>query len=173
MRFYRGFEGFVWSAFSLFQTQIIKDAEFDFGAYVIECSDITREQRKQVFEPKTTTLRLSCTATDTTIAVYDTAAFLAVEHGTSWSDGPSGTYGYIKVQDEVIRWSGKTPDSFTGCTRGALNTRPKSHAVDATTAAESVSAIRVFMAALLLWSVAPDYQRTDESQPIFAAWMKE
>lgn len=136
VRFYRGFEGFVWSAFSLFQTQIIKDAEFDFGAYVIECSDITREQRKQVFEPKTTTLRLSCTATDTTIAVYDTAAFLAVEHGTSWSDGPSGTYGYIKVQDEVIRWSGKTPDSFTGCTRGALNTRPKSHAVDATTAAD-------------------------------------
>lgn len=136
VRLYRGFEGLSFSEFSLFQTQIISDAEFDFGSYSIKCSDITREQRKQVFDPKGTTLRLSCTADDTTIAVYDTSAFLAVEHGTSWSDGPSGTYGYIKVQDEVIRWSGKTPDSFTGCTRGALNTRPKAHAVDAATAAD-------------------------------------
>lgn len=136
VRLYRGFEGFAYSEFSLFQTQIVRDVEFDFGVYRVECSDITREQRKQIFEPKTTTLRLSCTADDTTISVYDTSSFPAVEHGTSWSDGPSGTFGYIKVQDEVIRWSGKTPDSFTGCTRGALNTRPKAHAIDAATAAD-------------------------------------
>lgn len=136
VRLYRGFEGFTWSEFSLFQTQIIRDAEYDLGGYSIECSDITREQRKDVFDPKATTLRLSCTDTDTTIAVYDTAAFLAVEHGVSWSDAPSITCGYIKIQDEIIRWTGKTPDSFTGCTRGALNTRAKPHAVDAATAAD-------------------------------------
>lgn len=138
VRLYRGFEGFTWSEFSLFQTQVIYDAEFDFGTYKIECADITREQRKEIFEPKATTLRLSCTDTDTTIAVYDTSAFLGVEHGAAWSDGPSGTYVYFKVQDEIIRApvADKTPDSFTNCTRGALNTRAKAHAVDAATAAD-------------------------------------
>ncbi len=136
VRLYRGFEGFTFSEFALFQTQIVRDVEYDFGSYNIDCSDITREQRKDIFEPKTTTLRLSCSDTDTTISVYDTAAFLAVEHGTSWSDGPSQTCGYIKIQDEIIRWTGKGPDTFTGCTRGALNTRPKAHAVDATTVAD-------------------------------------
>jgi hypothetical protein len=52
VRLYRGFEGFAWSEFSLFQTQIIKDAEFDFGTYKVKCSDITREQRKTIFDPK-------------------------------------------------------------------------------------------------------------------------
>lgn len=138
VRLYRGFEGFTWSEFSLFQTQVVYDAEYDLGAYKIECADITREQRKEIFEPKATTLRLSCTDTDTTISVYDTSAFLGVEHGAAWSDGPSGTYVYFKIQDEIIRapFSGKTPDSFTGCTRGALNTRAKAHAVDAATAAD-------------------------------------
>ena len=136
VRLYRGFEGFTWAEFSLFQTQTVYDAEYDFGSYRIECADITREQRKEIFDAKTTTLRLSCTDTDTTIAVYDTSAFLAVEHGAAWSDGPSSTCGYIKVQDEIIRWTGKTPDSFTGCVRGALNTRAKPHAVDAATASD-------------------------------------
>lgn len=136
VRLYRGYEGFAFSEFALFQTQVVRDVEYDFGAYSVECSDITREQRKDVFEPKATTLRLSCTDIETTISVYDTTAFLAVEHGTSWSDAPSATVGYIKIQDEVIRWTGKTTDSFTGCTRGALNTRAKAHSVDAATASD-------------------------------------
>lgn len=138
VRLYRGFEGFTWSEFSLFQTQKVYDAEFDFGAYRIDCSDITREQRKEIFAPKATTLRLTCGDTDTNINVYDTSAFLGVEHGANWSDGPSETYVYFKIQDEIIRaptW-GMTPDSFTGVTRGALNTRAKAHAVDAATAAD-------------------------------------
>lgn len=138
VRLYRGFEGFAWSEFSLFQTQSIRSAEYDFGAYKIECSDITREQRKEIFAPKVTTLRLSCTDTDTTISVYDTSEFLAVLHGAAWADGPSGEFIYFKIQDEIIRapLSGKTPDSFTNCARGALNTRPKAHAVDEAVAAD-------------------------------------
>ncbi|HRC61634.1 MAG TPA: hypothetical protein PLX85_00235 [Dehalococcoidia bacterium] len=138
VRLYRGFEGFTWSEFSLFQTQVIRDAEFDFGAYSIQCSDITREQRKEIFQPVSTGLRLSCSETDTTIAVYDTAKFLGVEHGASYSDAPGQTVVYFKIQDETIRCpvSGIGPDTFTGCQRGALNTRPRAHAVDATTAAD-------------------------------------
>lgn len=136
VRFFVGFEGFDFTSFQLFTTQIVTDASEDHGSYTVQCQDLTREQRVSLFEPKYTTLQASCSATDTTINVYSTTDFQTVVHGTSWSDGPGGTYGYFRIEDEVIRYTGKTPASFTGCTRGVLNTRPVAHAVDAAAAAE-------------------------------------
>jgi hypothetical protein len=116
--------------FGLFQTQIITGASYDAGTYRINCADITREQREDIFEPKTTTLRTALTDSATTVEVYDTTKFQLVSHGTSYSDAPSATVGYIKIEKEVIRYTGKTGDSFTGCTRGALNTKAVAHTFD-------------------------------------------
>lgn len=121
----------VFTEFQLFQTQIITSASYDEGVYSIGCSDITREQRQDIFDPKKTTLRDTVSATDTTIPVYTTVGFQPVYHGTSYSDGPSAVVGYIVVEDEWIRYTGTTADSFTGCTRGVLNTRAVAHTVDA------------------------------------------
>lgn len=49
---------------------------------------------------------------------------------------PSGTYdfpeqGRIRVDDEEITYTGKTPTTFTGCTRGARGTRAATHLDDA------------------------------------------
>lgn len=52
---------------------------------------------------------------DTTIYVDDTSNF------------PNS--GYIQIGTEVIRYTGKTATSFTGCTRGYNNTIPQSHNV--------------------------------------------
>jgi hypothetical protein len=136
VRLYCGYEGMDFTAFQRFQTQVVSDVEFDEGVYRIQCRDITREQRKEVFEPKKTTLRDSVSATATTIPVYVTTGFATVFHGPSYSDGPSSTVGYIKIDDEIIRYTGKTADSFTGCTRGVLNTVAVAHEVDAATAAD-------------------------------------
>lgn len=136
VQFWCGFEGFDFTAFSLFQTQVVVDASYEGGVYTVNCADITRVQRQDLFEPKFTTLRDSVSATATTIPVYVTDGFERIVHGTSWSDAPSSTVGYIKLEDEVIRYTGKTADSFTGCTRGVLNTRAAEHAVDAGTVAE-------------------------------------
>lgn len=121
------------SDFQLFQTQIIVDGAYNEGTYEVKCSDITREQRADIFDPKLTTLRDSISATDTTIPVYTTAAFDPVFHGPSYSDAPSSTVGYIKLGDEFIRWTGKTADTFTGCTRAVLNTKAAAQNVDPAT----------------------------------------
>jgi hypothetical protein len=136
VRLYVGYEGMDFTAFQRFQTQVAGDPEFDEGTYRIKCRDITREQRKEICEPKKTTLRASVSATDTTIPVYTTTGFQRVLHGTSYSDAPSSTVGYIKIDKEIIRYTGTTADTFTGCTRGALNTRAVAHEVDAATAAD-------------------------------------
>lgn len=38
--------------------------------------------------------------------------------------------GFIKIGDEIIEYTGKTATTFTGCTRGALNTTGATHADD-------------------------------------------
>jgi hypothetical protein len=136
VRLYVGYEGMDFTAFQRFQTQVVSDVSFDDGTYHVQCRDITREQRKEIFEPKRTTLRDTVSASDTTIPVYDTSAFAMVRHGISYSDAPSATVGYIKIDNEIIRYTGKTADSFTGCTRGVFNTVAVAHEVDSGTDAE-------------------------------------
>lgn len=136
VRLYVGYDGMDFTAFQRFQTQVIADVEYDEGVYRIQCRDITREQRKEIFEPKKTTLRDSVSATATTIPVYVTASFSTVFHGPSYSDAPSATVGYIIIDKEIVRYTGKTADTFTGCTRGVLNTIAVAHEVDAGTTAD-------------------------------------
>lgn len=71
------------------------------------------------------------TVCDAVVNVVDTTKFTAVAHGTSYSDAPSATVGYIKIEDEVCRWIGKTSTTFTLDQRGALNTVVSPHVVDA------------------------------------------
>jgi hypothetical protein len=71
---------------------------------------------------------------DATINVVDTTKFTMVAHGTSYTDAPSATVGYLIIDKEVVRYTGITPTTFTGCTRGALNTVAAAHPIDLTTA---------------------------------------
>jgi hypothetical protein len=156
--FYDGYRGFDFSAFQIFQTQIVQGVSYADGVYKVQCQDITREQRKDVFEPKFTTLRDSVTDAATTIPVYVTTDFETLVHGTSWSDAPSSTVGYIRIENEIIRYTGKTADSFTGCTRGVLNTKAVAHSVDAGTAAERRAKVEEYIylelpAIKLAWAI--------------------
>lgn len=118
--------------FKLFQTQKIIGAAYDAGVYKIGCQDLTREQREDIFEPKTTTLAVALTDSAVVVEVYDTSKFQLIAHGTSYSDSPSTTVGYIKIDKEIIKYTGKTAASFTGCTRGALNTKAVAHEFEST-----------------------------------------
>lgn len=131
VQLWHGYRGFDFSAFQLFQTQIVSNCEYNEGIYSVTCQDITRQQRTNIFEVKETTLAATCTESDTTISVASTAAFLPVTHGLGWSDGPGLTVYYFKIDKEIIRATGKTSTTFTGCTRGAFNTAAAPHTVDA------------------------------------------
>ena len=65
-------------------------------------------------ESTATTLSSAISTSDTTINVSDTSSF---------SDS-----GYIRIDNEIIEYTGKTATSFTGCTRGKFGTTATTHA---------------------------------------------
>lgn len=132
IRVYMGYAGSVWADYSLIQTQIIDSVTYLDGIYTFNCADVQRLERRDIFDLARTTLAASLTSTATTVTVYDTSGNEAVKHSAYWSDAPSQTVYYIQIEDEVIRATGKTATTFTGCTRGALNTRAVEHTIDAT-----------------------------------------
>lgn len=141
VRVYVGFEGLVWSDYTLVQTQLVTEISYLDGAYSFTCSDIQREMRQDVFTLASTFLSSSVLVGDATINVISTAGFEPVAHGTSYSDAPGQSVYYLKIQNEIIRATGKTSISFTGCTRGALNTREEEHAVDLTQSVDRRTAV--------------------------------
>lgn len=127
---YLGYSAADFSQYQLFQTQVVQRVAFERGVYQFSCADITREQRKDIFDPKRTTLTASIDADDTTIEVASTLGFEMVDHGTTWSDAPNTTAGYVRIQDEIIRYEDLSASQFLDCTRGVLNTRAVPHTVD-------------------------------------------
>ncbi|MCO1336777.1 hypothetical protein MO867_20835, partial [Microbulbifer sp. OS29] len=101
------------------------------GAYKVRCRDIQREMRRDIFVPNGTRLSADFPGTATTLEVYDTSSFEPNPHTASYGDAPNQTVYYLKIkyQDgfEVVRATGKTDGSFTGCTRGLLGTYARDH----------------------------------------------
>jgi len=136
VRVYIGYEGLDWADYSLVTTQIIEDVEYNEAAYNFRCSDVQREERKDIFDLATTNLSSTLSIGDTVVNVYDTSSFESVAHSNSYSDAPSQTVYYFKIKDEIIRATGKTATTFTGCTRGVLNTKEALHEIDTSASAE-------------------------------------
>lgn len=130
-RFYAGFRGLDWSTYTLVQTQIIRGTSYKNMEYTWRCSDIQREMRELIFEVKQTSLAATLEPDDTEVQVYNTDGFNQVKQPDSPSgktDAPGQKVGYIILEEdgqkEIIRYTGKTSTTFTGCTRGVLGTRP-------------------------------------------------
>ena len=125
--FYLGHDDLDFTDFITFQTQVIRRVVLRGGVtYVFHCEDIQREARKDILTEVSTTLGADLTAAATTMTVDATSDFTLVAHGTSYTDAPSATVGYLEVKQsdrrEVIRYTGSTATTFTGLTRGVLNT---------------------------------------------------
>ena len=130
LTFYKGFEGMSFNDFELKWTQDVHDVSEDHARYRIICSDLQRAMRTEIFGLKTTILDATLSATAASATVTDTSEFILVEHGTSYSHGPSATWGYFKLDDEIIGYTGKTATTFTGLDRGLFNTLQAEHVVD-------------------------------------------
>lgn len=132
VRVFKGFQGVDWTDYTLIQTQIISNnISYKDGVYTFQCSDIQRVLRKTIFDVKETALSGNLTRTSSTVNVFDTSQFEMVKQPPSSSgitDAPGQTVGYLKIKNddqiEIIRYTGKTATSFTGCIRGVLGTRP-------------------------------------------------
>ncbi len=119
---------FAKSEFDPLFAQRVQTIDVDGSKVTIRTQDLQREARKRVFQTAKVRLASAISATATTIGA-DAAidGFVPVIHGAWYSDAPSSTVGYFRIEDEVVRYTGKVGQDFTGCTRGALGTRAVAH----------------------------------------------
>ncbi len=149
-RLYMGFDGLTFSEYELRWTQIVDSVSFDSGAYAVRCADVNRSVRKDIFDLKTTNLSASIDGSQSLIPVYSVTGFTAVAHGTSYSDAPSSTVGYIKIDKEIIRWTSTTTDAtlglcFVADQRGALNTQAVAHTIAANAAQDRKTKVEEYV----------------------------
>jgi len=133
VQFYLGYESLAFEDFVLVGTQVIEGARYDGGRYQIECLDIQRELRSEIFKLIETTLAASATATDTTLTLTSTAGLQRIAHGSSWTDAPNATVGYIKIKSEIIRYTDISGNQLTGCTRGVFGSTPAAYEINPAT----------------------------------------
>lgn len=107
--------------------------EIDSGPGVIKfnISHPDQKKRQKIFKKAATALNGAINNAVTTLTVDSTTDFL------SRVTGPDGAYDgailfYVRIDDEIIQFTGLTATTFTGCTRGALGTTAASHADNAT-----------------------------------------
>jgi len=116
VRIYAGYKELENSDYMLIQTQLM-DRQLVYSTssneWLITCSDIQRTQRKKIFDLKKTNITASLSSTGITISCISEVDFIAKAQGTSYTDAPSKTVGYIKIEDEVIRWSSSTSQQLT------------------------------------------------------------
>lgn len=110
----------------------IDSVESKAGLVLLNINHPDSKKKGVLFTPADTKLNGSINDSVTTITVDDTTDFYAATY-----IGPSGvqdtTFEYLlRIDDEVIKYTGKTPTTFTGLTRGYLGTTAISHSDDAT-----------------------------------------
>lgn len=97
---------------------------------IFQLSHPDQKKRQDIFVKADTVLDGSITNADTTITVDSTLNFLTRILGPDGNYDSSVSYG-LRIDDEIIFYTGKSGTTFTGCTRGALGTTASSHSDDA------------------------------------------
>lgn len=145
---YKGYQGLPWADYQLPPggTQIVDgDLVYNEGVYTFQCKDAQRIMQTTIFDVKKTNLTSAYTAGDTVVNVADTTDFEMVAHGASFSDAPSSTVGYFKIDDNVIRYTGKTSTTFTGCVGGRFSTKDVNVDVDSGAANDQKPTVEEFI----------------------------
>jgi hypothetical protein len=139
VRVYVGYEDLTtFTDYALIQTQLLGNIVQSDAGYKWLCRDIQRQAKNDIFEPFKTTLRAAIDFDDTFIPTF-TAVDYRILHDSQYGDAPNDTVGYIRINDEIIRYSsvvttpgaqGYVVDVANPNGRGALDTRPAAHGID-------------------------------------------
>lgn len=131
-KLYLGFYGteFPDDYFVIFRGNI-DQVESRAGLITLGINHPDSKKRSALLAPAATKLNGSINSSVTTLTVDDTSSFL-----NSAYTGPSGAIDttfqtLIRIDNEVIRYTGKTATTFTGCTRGYFATTAASHSDNA------------------------------------------
>ncbi len=122
-----GFTGTAWPQdyIKIFRG-IIDSVVYGPSKVTFNLSHPDQKKRQDIFVKTDTVLNGSITNSDTTITVDSTTNFLSRVLGPDGTYDSSINYG-IRIDDEIIFFTGKTGTTFTGCLRGQLGTTASSH----------------------------------------------
>jgi len=122
------FAGMDWADRIKVRTLNVYDMVFDSNKsiYKFTSQSLLKWMKKDVFVPKTTTLSANVTSSTLTIPLIDSTAFLlAVNHSAY---GPV-SYGFVKINDEIMMWKANAANTLTIETggRGMFGTTAAAH----------------------------------------------
>ncbi len=130
-RVYLGFEGtsYPQDYITIFRG-IIDDIESDQGSVSLNVAHPDQKKRNTIYERAETALNGAIDDNDTTLTVEDATNFLV---GITGPDGlvDDSFTAYVKIGDEIIKYTGTTATTLTGCVRAQLGTVAAAHDDDA------------------------------------------
>lgn len=138
MTFYAGFKGLDFVDYEPIITQYVDHLEQTGPGYIIKCTDLFKDLKKNIHVPDQTTLTADITASQTYIPVslsIPTTSFPTFEHHANYTYNGGETVRYFKIDDEIIASTGDifnhatAGPSFTASERGALGTQAAGHKV--------------------------------------------
>ena len=109
---------------------IIDNINSEAGVVKLNLSHPDQKKRQLIYTKKETQLDGAINSSVTTLTVDSTTDFLLRVNGPDGSPDTSFS-SFIRIDDEIIQYTGKTGTTFTGCTRGSLSTVAASHGDDA------------------------------------------
>lgn len=107
-------------------TGIIDDVEYPPGMVKINIAHPEQLKRQEIFQEVEITLAEPLDNSETTITVTDASGLAVPVNGPDGSPDPAINY-YIRIDDEIIQYTGVSGNDITGCTRGALDTVAVAH----------------------------------------------
>lgn len=126
---YRLFKGMDWADRLCVRTMQINDLRLSsLNEYKLSAADVQRQMQKTVFNPYSTTLTAAITTTGAiTPTVLDSRNFFSA------TSVVYGTCGFIKIDDEIMRWTANANNTFTigASDRGMFGTVAATHANNA------------------------------------------
>lgn len=111
---------------------VIDDVDSGSGVVKLNIASPQTLQRQDLFTPTTVTVDGTIGDTDDVVSLIDATKIPLPGIGPDGSVDPAIQY-YIKVDDEIIGYTGVSGNNLTGCTRGQLATLAARHVVNQST----------------------------------------
>lgn len=105
---------------------IVDEVQYEAGAFQFSLSHPDQKKRQTIFVEHSTELNGAIDNSQTTITVLNAAGFYVPITGPDSTEDTSFVQ-YIRIEDEVISFTGVSGNDLTGCVRGALDTSAVSH----------------------------------------------
>jgi hypothetical protein len=133
-RVYLGFEGTAWPEdyITIFKG-VVTDIDSDAGKILLNINHPDDKKRGTIFKQVESELSSGIDASVTTITLDSVNDFLQPITGPDASVDPAFK-SYVRIDNELIQYTGISGFNLTGCTRGSLNTTAASHGSGASVA---------------------------------------